>query len=77
MSRHIPKALRIAVAQRAGHRCEYCLSNEADSVNGFEVDHIFSRKHGGPTTLENLAYVCIICNRNKGSDIATANYSDI
>lgn len=24
--------------------------------------------------LENLAYTCIICNRNKGSDIATADY---
>ena len=76
MSRSIPKGLRNMVAERAGFRCEYCLSSEADSVNGFEVDHIFARKHGGPTTFENLAYVCIICNRNKGSDIATADYSD-
>jgi 5-methylcytosine-specific restriction endonuclease McrA len=38
------------------------------------VDHIISWKHGGPTVLENLAYTCIICNRNKGSDVATVNY---
>lgn len=70
----IPASLRKAVALRAGYRCEYCLSSEADSVNAFEIDHIFPLKHGGPTVLENLAYTCIICNRNKGSDLATASY---
>lgn len=74
MSRNIPASLRSEVARRANFRCEYCLTSEADSVVTFEVDHIFSRKHGGPTVLENLAYTCIICNRSKGSDIATADY---
>lgn len=76
MSRNIPESLRRIVAERANYRCEYCLSSEADSVVTFEVDHIFPRKHGGPTILENLAYTCIICNRSKGSDIATADYPD-
>jgi hypothetical protein len=74
MSRHIPISLRRAVAERADFRCEYCLTPEADSVNAFEVDHVFPRKHGGPTVLENLAYTCIICNRAKGTDLATAEY---
>lgn len=74
MSRNIPESMRRTVAQRADYCCEYCLSSEADSVVTFEVDHIFPLKHGGPTVLENLAYTCVICNRNKGSDIATADY---
>ncbi len=70
----ISDSLRRAIAKRADYRCEYCLSSEADSVNSFEIDHIFPLKHGGTTVLENLAYTCIICNRNKGTDIATATY---
>ena len=70
----ITGSLRAKVAQRAGFRCEYCLTSEADSVVAFEVDHIFPLKHGGPTLLGNLAYCCFICNRNKGSNLATANY---
>lgn len=74
MSRKIPATLRTLVARRASYRCEYCRSSEADSVNAFEVDHVFPIKHGGPTSLENLAYTCIICNRQKGSDMATSEY---
>jgi len=35
-----------------------------------EVDHIIAQKHGGPTTLDNLALSCFSCNRHKGSNIA-------
>ncbi len=38
---------------------------------GCEVDHIISEKHGGGSTAENLAYACLACNRNKGSDISS------
>lgn len=38
---------------------------------GGEVDHIISEKHGGTTSLKNLAFSCFQCNRNKGSDIAS------
>jgi hypothetical protein len=34
------------------------------------VDHILSRKHGGSSSLDNLAFCCIFCNRYKGSDVA-------
>ena len=63
--------LRHLVAARANHLCEYCLLHEEDTYFGCEVDHILSRKHGGLTQEDNLAYACAICNRNKGTDIAS------
>ena len=70
-SSYLPAALRRQVARRARHLCEYCLIAEADSFYGCEVDHIISEKHGGPTALDNLAYACVFCKRNKGSDIGS------
>lgn len=63
--------LRQQVADRAEHRCEYCLMKEADSFLTFHLDHIISRKHGGEDTLDNLAYACPHCNQHKGTDLAT------
>jgi len=37
----------------------------------FEADHIRAEKHHGLTTLENLAWACGICNRFKGTDVAS------
>ncbi|WP_409014616.1 HNH endonuclease [Emticicia sp. 21SJ11W-3] len=71
MSRYISEALRNKVAKRALFRCEYCRIHSGNSFFVFHIDHIVSLKHGGPTTAENLAYTCQICNNNKGSDIAT------
>lgn len=71
MSRKIPETLRKAAAKNAGYRCEYCRLPSDDSFYGFHVDHIISRKHGGHTTLDNLAYACPDCNRNKGTDLGT------
>lgn len=71
MSDHVPAAIRRAVAHRAFNICEYCLIHEADTFFGCEIEHIIAKKHGGPTNLENLAYACVLCNRNKGSDISS------
>jgi len=54
----IGAGLRRQIARRAGQRCEYCLIHEEDTFFGCEVDHVVSRKHGGTTTLDNLAYAC-------------------
>jgi hypothetical protein len=62
--------MRRLIGQRAGRRCEYCLLDEALSASAYQVDHIIAEKHGGETTLENLALSCALCNRRKGSDIA-------
>lgn len=71
MSRYVSPAWRNLIANRAHHLCEYCLSFEGFSVVKFQVEHIISIKHRGLTTLDNLAYSCVFCNRNKGSDIGT------
>ncbi len=71
MSRtYISRELRRLVAQRANDTCEYCLISKDDS-GGCHVDHIISLKHGGETTPENLAYACMYCNLNKGTDLGS------
>ena len=71
MANDIPDELRAAVAQRADGR-EYGLIREQDAGFSHQIDHIVSRKHGGPSTLENLASACVLCNRYKGPDIASS-----
>lgn len=68
---YISVELRKIVRKRAKGYCEYCLVNEMDAFFSFEPDHIISEKHGGKTTLNNLAFACFRCNRHKGSDIAS------
>jgi 5-methylcytosine-specific restriction endonuclease McrA len=67
----MPAALRRAIRQRAKNKCEYCLLAEEHAFFKHEPDHIVAEKHGGETTLENLALACFDCNRFKGSDIAS------
>ncbi len=71
MASDIREALRIEVAERAGRRCEYCLIHEEDVGFALQVDHIISRKHGGLSIADTLAYACVLCNRNKGTDVAS------
>ena len=73
MSREVSDALRRSVAERAYRVCEYCLVHENDVYHGCEVDHVLSRKHGGQTALENLAYACFHCNRHKGADLGSVS----
>ena len=75
MASDISEELRAEVARRAGGRCEYCLIHELEVGFTHQVDHIVSRKHGGESTSDNLAYACVICNRYKGTDIAAIDQS--
>ena len=75
MSTNIPARIRQEVSKRANYKCEYCLLPEEFAAHSFEIDHILSSKHGGLTTLENLALACLECNRHKGTDIAS--YDDL
>ena len=52
---------------------EYCLIHEDDAGFPHQIDRIVSRKHGGSSDFENLAYACVPCNRYKGSDVASIN----
>ncbi|WP_437539571.1 HNH endonuclease signature motif containing protein [Sorangium sp. So ce726] len=67
----VPAALRRLVGERAGGRCEYCLIPEQMTLAAHEVDHIVALKHGGATTPENLALSCVLCNKHKGTDLAS------
>jgi HNH endonuclease len=53
------------VAERAGHRCEYCRAPEIIFNFPFEVKHILPRSYGGGDQLENLALACRSCNLYK------------
>ena len=66
-----PEAVRKLVQSRAFDRCEYCLLELSDAGFQHEIDHVISRKHGGTSNPENLAFACYLCNRYKGSDIAS------
>ena len=68
---YISADLRRLIAARADSVCEYWLVHSEDTFFGCEIDHIISEKHDGPTHEDNLAYACLVCNRNKGSDIAS------
>ncbi|MFK7947321.1 MAG: HNH endonuclease [Saprospiraceae bacterium] len=45
--------------------------HQDDTFFSCQIDHIISIKHGGDNDKDNLAYSCIYCNRNKGSDIGS------
>jgi hypothetical protein len=46
------------IAQRAGHRYEYCHAPEAIFNFPFEVEHIIPSAHGGADDPSNLALSC-------------------
>jgi len=71
MSSRVSKNLRRQVERRAADGCEYCRIAIEDTYFGGEIDHIISLKHRGQTELENLAFACQPCNRNKGSDLGS------
>lgn len=56
---------RRAIAERAGGRCEYCLTPAAYSSDPFSVEHIRPRAVGGTNHSSNLAYSCLGCNNFK------------
>jgi hypothetical protein len=64
-------ALRDLVRSRAAGLCEYCRIPEQQTLAEHEIDHVIALKHGGQTIEDNLALCCAICNRYKGSDIAS------
>lgn len=71
---YLPSGLRSLVQERAEGRCEYCRIPELLSFAVFEVDHIIALKPGGMTEENNLALSCSLCNKHKGSDIASIDH---
>jgi hypothetical protein len=58
-----------AVAERAGHRCEYCHAPESIFNLPFEVEHIIPSSRDGPDEEANLALACRACNLYKGGHL--------
>jgi hypothetical protein len=59
-----------AVAQRAGHRCEYCHAPEAIFNFPFEIEHIIPASLSGGDDESNLALACRACNLGKSDRIS-------
>ena len=68
---YVPAQLRRDVRERAGGCCEYCRQPEADGLFAHEVEHVIAEKHNGETISENLALACALCNKFKGTDLAS------
>jgi hypothetical protein len=51
-----------AVAERAGHRCEYCHAPEAIFNFPLEVEHVIPPNLGGADDESNWALACRSCN---------------
>ena len=60
-------AIRRQVVERARGCCESCLVHQDFVASTHQVDHVTAEKHGGETTIDNLALSCTLCNRRKGS----------
>lgn len=76
MGTYIPAELRRLVFERAAGCCEYCLTADGAAFAPHELDHVIALKHGGQTDAENLAISCAVCNKYKGSDVASPNPAD-
>lgn len=64
----VTKAL---VRARAGDRCEYCHSRQADEpFFRFQIEHVIPKQHGGADDPGNLALACPHCNLHKGPNLA-------
>lgn len=63
---YISSSMRNRVAERAGHCCEYCQSQELILGMPFEIEHIVPKAAGGETEENNLCLACPRCNRYKG-----------
>jgi hypothetical protein len=66
----ITRTLLRELRQLAGDRCDYCRMPTAFDPLPFQVDHVIAQQHGGETTLGNLAWRCLHCNKHKGPNIA-------
>jgi hypothetical protein len=75
VAHELDEVSRRLVIERAARRCEYCLAHKDSAGFPHQIDHIVSRKHGGSSGIGNLAYACVLCNRYKGSDIASVDRS--
>ncbi|HEY7709319.1 MAG TPA: HNH endonuclease [Candidatus Entotheonella sp.] len=61
----IPEATQRRVRERAGNRCEYCLSHQDYVMGRLQIDHIQPVAKGGSDDDDNLCLACELCNQHK------------
>jgi hypothetical protein len=61
----ISEVVRELVRQRAGNRCEYCLSPQSLVMGRLQIDHVLPLAKGGSDTDDNLCLACELCNQYK------------
>ena len=61
----ISEATRRRVRERAGNRCEYCLSHQDYVLGRLQIDHIQPVAKGGSDDEDNLCLACELCNQYK------------
>ncbi|HEY7153712.1 MAG TPA: HNH endonuclease signature motif containing protein [Gemmataceae bacterium] len=57
------------IAERAGHRCEYCHAPEAVFNFPFEVEHVIPVARQGQDTDDNRCLACRSCNLHKSDHL--------
>ena len=67
--RHVPAALRRAVAERDEHCCSFVSADghRCGETRGLQIDHITPLAHGGETTGDNLRLLCAHHNRHEAA----------
>ncbi|MBI5170672.1 MAG: HNH endonuclease, partial [Candidatus Eisenbacteria bacterium] len=67
--RHVPAALRRAVAERDEHCCSFVSADghRCGETRGLQIDHITPLAHGGETTEDNLRLLCAQHNRHEAA----------
>lgn len=66
---NLPAELALAVRERAGNRCQYCLMHQRLQGATFHIEHIVPRSKGGRSEPTNLALACPSCNLHKADRI--------
>lgn len=61
----VSEKMRQLVQERAGNRCEYCMSHQDFVMSWLQIDHIQPLVAGGTSDEDNLCLACELCNQYK------------
>ena len=65
----VSENVRQRIRERAGNRCEYCLSHQNYIMGWLQIDHIYPTIAGGTNDEDNLCLACELCNQYKWTKV--------